>query len=310
MKHKQDALRSKNWITQRGVIKKTVAFGPQMVSTFLTTAEVAEVIRDEMLLGSLLSRRVPYKGSSARSINNQKAVYIVEKLVPDDADVMEANFDLYRLWDQKVRQRVQSNSPFSARLTVDRELEEAGGQEPNADQVAQYLARSKYLQKEHPTIKKLVEKLEAAAGQSPLEGAQPDARATALSLAAALQKDFRIDPLDAEFASAVDAARLLRGDAIAHAILLATTLRHQDLPTRIALGFKPDGTGQLLVFHPWVEVWLGEKWLSIDPATAREITLDCLKCTDSAFSDSNPYTVLLPIFRAMPYLSVQLESGT
>lgn len=307
MKHKQDALRSKNWITDRGVIKKTVAFGPQIVSTFLAKAERAELIRDEMLLSSFLSRSVPYKGSAASALNT-KALYIVEKTIPDDADVMEANFDLYQLWDQTVRQSVKSASALSARLTVDSKLALGKRGAPSPDQVAEYLASSKYLQKDHPTIKKLVAKLEAPTDQG-ANGTEPDRRATALALAAALRENFLIDPLDEKFASAVGAARRLRGDAMAHAVLLSAALRHIGLPTRIAIGLKPNELNTAMVFHPWTEVWLGEEWLSLDPATGREITLECLKCNDSAFSEANPYTVLLPLFRAMPYLSVRYAPG-
>ena len=53
------------------------------------------------------------------------------------------------------------------------------------------------------------------------------------------------------------------GDCNEHSVLYAALARAAGLPTRVAAGIVYlDGA---FLYHAWNEVWLGERWVAVDP---------------------------------------------
>jgi transglutaminase-like putative cysteine protease len=90
-----------------------------------------------------------------------------------------------------------------------------------------------------------------------------------------------------------------------YAHLLIALLRHHRLPARYMVGVA-QGEGES---HAWVEVWLGDAWLALDPTHNNEITADMPYLSFAMGRDSSDCTLNAGTFRgnAQQTLSVQAQ---
>lgn len=68
--------------------------------------------------------------------------------------------------------------------------------------------------------------------------------------------------------SALEVLNNMSGDCNEHTVLFTALARSQGLPTRMAAGVvythaRGGGTG--LYYHAWPEVWVGDRWVAVDP---------------------------------------------
>ncbi len=99
-------------------------------------------------------------------------------------------------------------------------------------------------------------------------------------------KHMRFSPFSTSLQPATAVAKNFRGDCTEHAVLLATLLRCQGIPSRVVVGFVIVPKPESLVPHMWTEALLDGKWLPLDSTRGPDrVGLTHLKVTDSALSD-------------------------
>ncbi|MEM8732965.1 MAG: transglutaminase family protein, partial [Planctomycetota bacterium] len=284
MKHKDLALRSKNWIDENGIILKTVAYGNQMVSTFRAPPEIAEVVRDEMLVNSKLKERVEYRG--ARPTPDAAVTYKIEG----------SEIDLFAMWDKSPRQQVKSLSALSSEVSVEPSPALAAPNSEAAD--ARYVEASQFLQSDHETILRLAKKLASGA-----KDAKPESVADQIALN--LRQIVKQTSETSKFASSLETARKLSGDAKAHSTLLVAALRSIKVPARLAFGICWDEQDNLFRLHVWAEAQVEEGWIAFEPRTGKRLGSDALKLFDSALATSNPYEPMLRVYDDMSHINIR-----
>ncbi len=113
------------------------------------------------------------------------------------------------------------------------------------------------------------------------------------------------------FATASEVARSRQGDCSEHAVLMAALARACGLPARGVSGvvFAPRfaGRSNVLVWHMWAQVWVGDRWVDADPALEQ----DDLDATHIAmglvpFSDAGLAEMAMPIWNLIGRIKVEV----
>jgi Transglutaminase-like superfamily len=112
------------------------------------------------------------------------------------------------------------------------------------------------------------------------------------------------------FAPASEVAKTLRGDCRQYGLLTTAMCRAVGLPARTALGLcyaYDRQQGPVMAFHMWTEVFVRGEWTAID-ATRGEghVGATHLKITDSSWYDTQSLTPLLPVFRVLGKLTIEV----
>jgi len=116
------------------------------------------------------------------------------------------------------------------------------------------LGATPFLQIDHPSVR-------AAAGEA--VGDERDPRRAAEALRRWVYGALDKRPA-ATIPNAVQVLQTRAGDCNEHAVLFAALARAVGLPARVVAGLVyADG---VFLYHAWDEVWLGEQWVSVDPA--------------------------------------------
>jgi hypothetical protein len=302
-------MRSRNWINARGEVLKTISRSGPNLSTFWTTAEIAEPVRDEYALQELLRLRVPIGGESRAVAGANRVTYNLTR------NTEATGGEVYELLAKSTQQTVTSLNALNAEATVSRvTLPEAGNAagtpavDPPGDE---FLASSAFIAADHPRVKQFAQEL--------LEGSSAATQASvplgpvelALRLTQGLHQSIQRTPLDRQVGHPWQTLRLASGDCVDQALLLASLLRSQQIPARLASGLAIDPVQRdQMQFEMWTEAWLVDRWVPLDPATGQVAAPDRLKfeILDGSFAGLNPYTAILPVFRELPGLEVKLVS--
>jgi hypothetical protein len=113
------------------------------------------------------------------------------------------------------------------------------------------------------------------------------------------------------FATASEVARTLKGDCTEHAVLAAAMCRAAGVPSRTAVGLlyvKHPMKGAVMGFHMWAEVWIDGQWRPIDAVLGRGyVGATHLKISDHSWHDVQSLTPLLPVYRVLGKLDIQVE---
>src|SRR5262249_30016525 len=110
------------------------------------------------------------------------------------------------------------------------------------------------------------------------------------------------------FVTAAQVARDLEGDCRQCALLTAALCRASGLPARTATGLVYVGEAQRgpeLGFHMWVEVRVQGQWAGLEPLFGG-VGAGHLKVTDSAWDDVQPLASVLPLYRVLGKLKVEV----
>jgi transglutaminase-like putative cysteine protease len=112
------------------------------------------------------------------------------------------------------------------------------------------------------------------------------------------------------FAPASEAAKTLRGDCRQYGLLTTAMCRAAGLPARTALGLcyaYDRKLGPVMAFHMWTEVFVNGEWVAIDATRGQGyVGATHLKITDSSWYDTQSLAPLLPVFRVLGKLSIQV----
>ena len=114
------------------------------------------------------------------------------------------------------------------------------------------------------------------------------------------------------FATSAEVAKNLKGDCTEHAVLAAAMCRAAGIPSRTALGLlyvDHDKKGPVMGFHMWAEVWVNGYWRPIDGVMGRGfVGATHLKVSDQSWHDIQSLTPLLPVYRVLGKLEIQVMS--
>ena len=107
------------------------------------------------------------------------------------------------------------------------------------------------------------------------------------------------------FAAANEVADSLSGDCTEHSVLAAAMCRAVGIPSRVVIGLvyvkQQSGFG----FHMWVEVYVNQRWVAIDP-TWNQATVDAahIKISESSLDGVAPFEAFSPILRVMGKMEI------
>jgi hypothetical protein len=114
------------------------------------------------------------------------------------------------------------------------------------------------------------------------------------------------------FATSAEVARNLKGDCTEHAVLAAAMCRAAGIPSRTALGLlyvDHAKKGAVMGFHMWAEVWVNGHWQPIDGVMGRGfVGATHLKVSDQSWHDIQSLTPLLPVYRVLGKLEIEVMS--
>jgi transglutaminase-like putative cysteine protease len=117
---------------------------------------------------------------------------------------------------------------------------------------------------------------------------------------------------DEPFAPASEVAKTRRGDCRQHALLTTALCRAAGVPARTAIGlcYADDRKqGPVMAFHMWTEVWVQGQWLAIDATRGfGSVGATHLKITDHSWHNIQSLTPLLPLYRVLGKLSIEVVS--
>lgn len=112
------------------------------------------------------------------------------------------------------------------------------------------------------------------------------------------------------FAPASEVAKTLRGDCRQYGLLATAMCRAAEVPARTAIGlcYAYDRTqGPVMAFHLWTEVLVRGEWIAIDATRGQGyVGATHLKITDHSWYDTQSLTPLLPVFRVLGKLTIEV----
>jgi hypothetical protein len=116
------------------------------------------------------------------------------------------------------------------------------------------MAPTVFVQSDHPRLRETVERV--------LDG-ESDARNAAVRIRHWVFRTLEKKPV-ASIPNALQVLEMGAGDCNEHAVLYAGLARAAGLPSRVVAGVVyAEG---VFLYHAWNEVWLGQRWVSVDPA--------------------------------------------
>ncbi len=106
-------------------------------------------------------------------------------------------------------------------------------------------------------------------------------------------------------------ARTLQGDCTEFSFLTAAMCRAAGVPSRTALGlvYHVSGGRPVFSYHMWVEVFVENQWLPLEPTLGRtHIGAMHLKIADHSWHETQSLTPFLPLVRVLGKVSIEIVS--
>ena len=274
------------------------------VLTFRTEPMQAKLVESGFDLRALELVQIPLGGP-------------VERLKKDQTDRTSIRFrlahrvdDPFRIFTDRVGQRIKSNDPKTVEVTVyqngrelDAELE--NGVAFKVDPAA--LADSPFVPVDLPQIQKLANGLLASDKSLSPETASNSDKAYACQRE--IQKRIALKEFDKQIRTVSDSLKTRQANCIEHACLFASVCRSLGIPTRIALGVKFNGSTEMpfMKFHAWIEIRDGARWVPVDSTdNAFPTSIDRIKIRESYFDNENPYIEVSSVYRLLSGLEIQV----
>lgn len=275
--------KSKNWINDRGQIEKTLSANGLL--SFRTTQSEAEYYDAQLQFAQAMHTTVVCRDLIALPLNSSEVTF----------NIHAEGTDPYPLFQKSIQQSVRSLSARTAEIKiVGMEQAETTSDAPPQDEHRKSTA---LIDSDSATVKELGKQLVADT---------QNASEIAHKIQLGLQQQLKFTPLNREFSVASKTAQKLSGDHVDVSILTAALLRSQGIASKIIAGLmlRQSDSKSEFVFHTWCEAWINQRWVPID-ATQANVSADHLKMLESAFSEANPYTVLLPALEAIPKIEIE-----
>lgn len=254
------------WSDERNVmVKQETALGGIRMTMMLSTEEEAkgEVDAPEMMLSTF----VKPEGRFEDARRTKRATLLLS--VPDGEMVA---------LPETGSQRVAKVDARSSRLTIDTAFPNKAPEEDAGE--AKYLASTSMGDLNDEKIRELHARAVAGAGASAGERAE--------AMRKFVFTFIKKKSLGVGYASASETARSAEGDCSEHGVLLATLLRAEGIPSRVASGLiyadSFAGSGHIFGYHMWAQALLevngAKRWVDLDatlpaatPYDATHVTL-------------------------------------
>ena len=219
------------------------------------------------------------------------------------------NADPFQFIKDHVGQEIKSKDPSTVEVTVFSKSKEMDPiLVPNAaTSNPEYLANSEFVPKENATIQRIGRALIAADKSLTSDSSNNE---KAIACQREIQKRVKLKEYDILIRPAPFVARSGKGNCVEHAALLTSVCRSLDIPARIAIGVKFNGSKEApaMNFHTWVEILDGLKWIPFD-SSQEEIaaSIDRVKVRDADFNADNPYLEILEVYKLLPELEIEVK---
>ena len=294
------------WVNNKGEGVKSYVQANDILS-FRTEPIVAQIIASIADLKAIEFVSIPLSGS-------------VDQLTSSPSELSSIAFRIshrseepYRMFADRTGQRVRSLDPKTVEVTV---FKNGGELDPLLDNDfaskldVGTLASSEFVPKDTPQVKKLAAALIASDETfSPNNASNASNTDKANTCRRELQKRISLKDFDKRLGTITNSLRSRQANCIEHALLLASTCRALDIPTRIALGVKFNRSTEApaMTFHAWIEIRDGARWVPMDSTDdAFPTPLDRIKIRESNFNEANPYLDILNVYRLLPELDIQV----
>lgn len=103
-------------------------------------------------------------------------------------------------------------------------------------------------------------------------GDASDAWDAARGINAFVHRRIKNKSLAQAFSTAVEALSSGEGDCTEHSVLFSALAKIAGIPTRLVTGLVYVGTADgIFGYHEWVEVWIGDRWVPMDPTFGQDL---------------------------------------
>ncbi|MEM7560378.1 MAG: transglutaminase domain-containing protein, partial [Planctomycetota bacterium] len=280
---------SRHWVTEDGMIYKTVSLGAQRLSSFRVSEELGKSVADEMFAAEQWTASATYRGVLP-TLTQKNATFQVES---DGAS------ELHKQFVEDSRQSLRSISPQLLEVSIaDPRDIKPGGVPKQPESV--YLESSFWMPADHGSIA-------ALAGNMSSEIESLNSVTGVLALAKRFSTATETEEMQPTVTNALLTARHMRGDEKDQAILFATLLRQLKVPARLGFGIELQSTQQKLVLKVWTEAWTENRWIPIDVSSGSWLSVDCIKMFHAAFAERNPYVHFLRVLETLRPMTVSLQ---
>ena len=280
---------SRHWVTEGGMIYKTVSLGAQRLSSFRVSEELGRSVADEMSVAEQWTESAAYRGVLP-TLTQRNATFQVES---DRAK------DLHKQFVKDSRQSLRSISPQLLEVSIADPRGIIPGSVPKQPEPV-YLESTFWMPADHESITVL-------AGNMSSEIESLNSVTGVLALAKRFSKAMETEDMQPKVKNALLTARHNRGDEKDQAILFATLLRQLKVPARLGFGIELQSTEQKLLLKVWTEAWTENRWIPIDVSRGSWLSVDCIKMFHTAFAERNPYFHFLRVLETLRPMTVSLQ---
>ena len=281
---------SRHWVTEDGMIYKTVSLGAQRLSSFRVSEELGKSVADEMSVAEQWAASATYRGVLP-TLTQKSATFEVKSDVASE---------LHKRFARDSRQSSRSISPQLLEVSIADPRNIQPGRVPRQPEQV-YLESSFWMPADHESIAVI-------AGNLSSEIESLNSVTGVLALAKRFSAAVEIAEMQPTVTNALLTARRSRGDEKDQAILFATLLRYLKVPARLGFGIELQSTQQKLSLKVWTEAWTENRWIPIDVSSGSWLSVDCIKMHDTAFSERNPYVHFLEVLEVLPLIKVSLKA--
>jgi len=306
------------WVDKKGEGLKSYIPANDILS-FRTEPIVAQIVASTSELRNLDLVSIPLTGDIDRLSKNLKSMSF---------EVKHKTEDPYRLFADRIGQRIFSTDALTASVTVyrgGREADYRGGRVSDLFQDANELKKEDrdalsstiYIPTDNTRILKSARDIVALDKTISPETATNFQKAKACRRV--IQKYLSPKEFDKRIGLYHVVVKAKQANCIESALFFAAHCRALEIPTRIAMGVKYNRSVDKpsMNFHAWVEVRDGNRWLPLDSSedlsgvsSTQEATtsIDRFKIKETSFNSPNPYIEILNVLRLLPELSVKVLS--
>jgi hypothetical protein len=242
---------SREWIAADGTTLKTVVqrLGAQFIKTDRARALKFDQTEDIFSAARLSSNAILPAGQRLTSLN----VRLTGRLGTKPTLIDDSRQEIGKSTKNSVQVKIKVSTPplRPAKLPI------------RNKRLSSYLAETPYESLSDPQL---------VAQATALKGKQRNSWTVAKKINDFVHQHIENKSLAHAFATASEAMAAKEGDCTEHAVLFSALAKIVGLPTKLITGLVyvggPEG---IFGYHQWVEVWLGDRWVAMDPTFGQNV---------------------------------------
>lgn len=280
-----------DWIDDAGeLLKRSVAL-PSLgqLTYYRTTEAIARARGDSAAVDLGSSQMVRLNRVIARPDEAREAVYKVKLTGVDEPG---------KAFAADERQEIRNLQGDQLEIVV-HGLVTPNGNQPGKDEAPkEYLKSNHFIHSDDPRVRDLARRA---------VGNEPDPWEKAQRIERWVYANMQKRDLTQSFTTAGEVARTLDGDCRQHAVLAAAMCRAAGVPARTALGLVHSPGDRAMIFHMWIEVWVGGKWYALDPTRGQgRVAADHIKIADQHWNGETSLAPFIAVYRVVGKLQIDV----